>query len=67
MPPKWTGDIVGNMHVNRITYEAMAKQLGVTKSYVSMVLNGVRNPTNAKERFEKALNEVITEREKETA
>lgn len=62
MPQKWTGDIVGKMHINRITYEELANKLGVTKAYISMILNGARNPEGAQERFETALNELVSER-----
>lgn len=61
MPEKWTGELIGKMHNNKITYDKLAKQLGVTKAYVSMVLNGARNPAEAKERFERALTELIPE------
>ena len=62
MPAQWTGELVGKMHNHRITYEELAVSLNVTKSYVSMVLNGARNPANAKERFNAALDELIAEK-----
>ena len=49
------------MHNNKVTYEELAIRLGVTKAYVSMVLNGARNPAEAKERFERALTELISD------
>lgn len=63
MPEKWTGSIVGSMHVNCITYEELAKKLGFTKSYVSMVLNGSRHPTGAEQKFSKALDELIQQKQ----
>lgn len=62
MPEKWTGILVGRMHNKKVTQEDLAKRLGVTKAYVSMVLNGARNPVGAKERFESAFIETIRER-----
>lgn len=62
MPEKWTGDLVGKMHVNRVSYEELAKKLGFTKPYISMVLNGSRKPPNAKEKFNAALDEILEER-----
>lgn len=59
MKEKWTGNLIGKMHNNDITYEDLAKQLGVTKGYVCMVLNCKRNPPNAKERFEGAYNAIL--------
>ena len=54
MPEKWTGNLVGKMHNARITQEDIAKELGTTKAYVSMILNGTKNPKNAKQRLEEA-------------
>lgn len=63
MPEKWTGSVVGKMHVNCITYDELAKKLGCTKSYVSMILNGSRHPAKAKERISAALDELIKRKE----
>jgi predicted transcriptional regulator len=59
MPEKWTGKVVGKMHVESITQFELASELGVTKNYVSMILHGKRNPPDAKERFNNALDRVI--------
>lgn len=60
MPDAWTGVLVGKMHNKGVTYDALAAQLGVTKSYVSMVLNGARKPANARQRFNDAFNAIVT-------
>lgn len=62
MPEKWTGALIGRMHCERITYEDLAKKLGLTKSYISMVLNGTRKTKGIQERFENAVEEIIAER-----
>ena len=59
MLEKWTGTIVGKMHVHKLTMEDVAKEMGVTKSYVSMILNGVRKPDGIKKRMEEALDALI--------
>ena len=64
MPEKWTGGIVGKMHINRISYESLAKQLGCTKAYVSMVLNGSRHPAGAEQKFCEALDYLIQKKSK---
>ena len=64
MPEQWTGTVVGKMHVNRITYDELAKRLGFTKPYVSMILNGSRHPAGAEEKVNAALDELIKEKEK---
>lgn len=60
LPKEWTGDLVGLMHVHRITGEQLANKLGVTNRYVSMILNGHREPHDAEVRFRSALDELIS-------
>ena len=62
MPEKWTGALIGRMHNERITYEDLAKKLRLTKSYISMVLNGTRKTKGIQKRFENAVEEIIAER-----
>ena len=59
MPKKWTGDLVGLMHNYRISIQMLADELGVTNRYVSMVLNGHREPTGAEQKFREAVNRII--------
>ena len=56
---KWTGDLVGLMHNHKISKTDLANELGVTREYVSMVLNEHRDPAGAKERFENAVGRLI--------
>ena len=59
MPKEWTGVLVGLMHIHRITVAQLAEKLGVTNRYVSMVLNGHREPAGAEEKFTAAVNQII--------
>lgn len=61
MPKKWTGDLVGLMHTHKITFQALADKLGVTNRYVSMVLNGHRDPPGAEKKFRLAVTELISD------
>lgn len=61
MPAQWTADIIGEMHLFRISKKTLAEQLGMTPEYVSMVLNGHREPPDAEQRFRAALDELIAE------
>ena len=54
--------MVGKMHNERIRAEDIATVLGVTPAYVSMILNGKRNPPDAKARLEAAVNAIIEKR-----
>lgn len=60
MKPEWTGNLIGHMHNSHVTAAELATQLGVTKAYVSMVLNGVRTPSDAQEKFQKAYEAILT-------
>lgn len=59
MREKWTGDVVGAMHVNCITYAALAKELGWNVKYLSAVLNGHRKPNGVEEKVKLALSKLI--------
>ena len=59
MPEKWTGRLIGRLHNERITYEELANELGVTKPYVSMILNGARKPAGIRERMEAAVSAIV--------
>lgn len=62
MPEKWTGDLIGKMHNNRITYQELAEEAGITKAYLSMMLNGARNPAKAEEKLNEALSRILERR-----
>lgn len=66
MPAQWTGELVGVMHLNGITKKQLANALGLTAEYVSMVLNGHREPPDAEHRFTEAVNKLISEQEQHT-
>lgn len=59
MPETWTGNLIGKMHNKGITYDDLAAELGVTKSYVSMILNGKRKPPEIRRRMETAVSNII--------
>lgn len=65
MPEKWTGRLIGQMHNEKITYDELAKELGVTKSYISMILNGARKPDGIRERMEAAVSAIIMRRKED--
>ena len=59
MPAQWTADIIGQMHINKVTGKALAEKLGYTPEYVSAVLNGKREPKNGEQIFRRGLDELI--------
>ena len=60
MPENWTGEIVGIMHINKISHQQLADTLGWHVKYLSAVLNGKRNPKKAEEKIRCALEEIIS-------
>lgn len=67
MPAQWTGDVIGEMHLKKIPKKRLAEYMGVTPEYVSMVLNGHREPEGAEQRFRAAVEALIQEHGKDTA
>lgn len=65
MPEKWTGEVVGLMHINKITNSDIAKILGVTPEYVSMILNSKKTSNGIEKRMKDAVAEICRNR-KET-
>ena len=59
MPEAWTGDVIGAMHVNRISYQELADELGWNVKYLSAVMNGKRNPVEAEAKVKSALENVL--------
>ena len=66
MPPQWTADLIGEMHLAKVSKKQLAEHLGVTPEYVSMVLNGHREPAEAAQGFRDALNQIIALRAEQT-
>ena len=64
MVEKWTGRLIGKMHNNGISISDLANELGVTKAYISMILNGARKPADAKSRLEAGVDAIIARRKK---
>ena len=62
MSEKWTGVLIGKMHNERITYLDLAEEMSVTKSYISMILNGSRKPKGIEKRMKDAFNSVVENR-----
>ena len=59
MLAQWIADLVGKMHKFKVSKTNLAKELGVSREYVSMVLNGHREPAGAKDKFRRAVDEIV--------
>ena len=63
MVQKWTGRLLGKMHNEGVSFDDLASELGYTKAYISMILNGKRNPSGAKVKLEQAVDTILKKRE----
>ena len=59
MLAQWTGDFVGRMHRYRVTITQLAQEMDVTREYLSMILNGHREPSGIEQRLNDALDKLI--------
>lgn len=60
MPAQWTAGVVSKMHLHGITAKQLSEEVGVTSAYISMVLHGHRSPAGAEEKFNAALDRLIS-------
>ena len=58
MPEEWTGRLIGDMHNAGVSRAEVARELGVSTAYVTMVLNGIRTPKGAEEKLRAAFERV---------
>lgn len=58
----WIADVVGRMHVHKITQTELANRLGIRREQLNRILNSSETPMNAEERIRKALDELIAEK-----
>lgn len=62
MPEKWTGELISDMHLNRVSREELSKELNCSYGYVIMVLNGQKTPKGGKDRFRAAFDAIVARR-----
>lgn len=62
MPAKWTGRLVGKMHMHSIYQTDIARELGVSRTYVGLILSGEREPPDAQKKLEGAVDAIIARR-----
>jgi hypothetical protein len=64
MLAQWIGDFVGRMHRHKITITEVSQEMEVTREYLSMILNGHREPAGIEKRMNDALNSLVEKRER---
>lgn len=53
-------ELLVKMRLYKIKQKDIAEHLGITDVYLSMILNGKKNPKNFKERLSNAIDEIIS-------
>ena len=61
MLAQWLGDFVGKMHRNKVTITQLAQKMDVSREYLSMILNGHREPAGIERRLNEALDSIVSE------
>ena len=59
MLAQWTAELIGKMHLNKVSAKQLSEEVGWHPKYTSAVLNGHKNPAGAKEKLNAALNRII--------
>lgn len=59
MPAQWTADLLGKMHIAGVTAKQLAAEVGWNEKYLSVVLNGHREPKNAEQTLRAAFARLV--------
>ena len=62
MREAWTGEIVAQMHINKITQGELAKKMRITRTYLNRILTSAQITRDAEERCREAVNQIVAER-----
>lgn len=62
MKPKWTGEVVGKLHIYGFEVRELAAAFGCSPEYMSKLLSGIRQPKDAEHRVRIALESLIEQR-----
>lgn len=62
MLAQWIGDFVGQMHCHKVSITRIAQEMGVTREYLSAILNGHKETPGMEVRLYAALDSVVKKR-----
>lgn len=66
MPAQWTAALIGKMHLAGVTAKQLAAAVGWNPKYLSVVLNGHKEPKGAEQKLKAALDALIWEQDHHT-
>lgn len=67
MPAQWTGDLIGEMHIRGVTMKQLAAEVGWHEKYLSVVMNGHKEPKGAEEKLRAALERLSVGQDQSTS
>lgn len=57
---KWIAEVVGKMHIHKISQSDLADCYGCSREFINRILNGaIAPPKEAKERIEQSIDRLI--------
>lgn len=62
MRPEWAAKLTGDLFLAGITKTELAAELGLSRTYVSSVLSGIKAPPGAEARFRGAYQELLSKK-----
>ena len=62
MRPEWAAKLTGDLFLAGITKTELAAELGLSRTYVSSVLSGIKAPPGAEERFRGAYKQLLSKK-----
>lgn len=62
MPAQWTAEVIGKMHLAGVTAKQLAAEVGWNPKYLSVVLNGHKEPKGAEQKLKAALDHLVQHR-----
>ncbi len=66
MPAKWTANLLGKMHLAGVTAKQLAAEVGWNPKYLSVVINGHKEPKGAEEKLNAALGRLVSRQIQDT-
>lgn len=58
----WIAEVIGKMHVHKITQTALAEHMGRRRDYISRILSGGVRPKGAQESITAAVDEMVAQK-----
>lgn len=65
MKDEWRAEIVKRIYQHDIPRDELAKEAGITTSYLNMILAGTRNPEKAERELSDAVSRIVSRKQEQ--